>query len=50
MDLFSQIEESHEGRFEIFKLKDGEVWLMNNFLNQNEAFVIFLSNFMTISQ
>lgn len=37
MDLFSKIEESHEREFEIFNLKDGEVWLMNNFLNQSEA-------------
>jgi alkylated DNA repair dioxygenase AlkB len=37
MDLFNQVKESHERRFEIFRLKDGEVWLMNNFLNQNEA-------------
>ena len=37
MDLFSSIEYSPEGKFEIFALKDGEVWFMPNFLNQNEA-------------
>jgi len=37
MDLFSQIEENQERKFEIFPLKDGEIWLMNNFLKQKEA-------------
>jgi len=37
MDLFSQIEENQDGKFELFSLKDGEVWLMRNFLKQKEA-------------
>jgi len=37
MDLFSQIEENRERKFEIFPLKGGEVWLMKNFLKQKEA-------------
>lgn len=37
MDLFSQIEENQERKFEIFPLKDGEVCLMKNFLKQKEA-------------
>jgi alkylated DNA repair dioxygenase AlkB len=37
MDLFSQIGDSEEKKFEIFRLKDGEVWFMRNFLKQKEA-------------
>jgi len=37
MDLFSQPEENPEQKFEIFPLKDGELWFIRNFLNQQEA-------------
>jgi len=37
MDLFSQIGDSEEKKFEVFRLKDGEVWFMPDFLKQNEA-------------
>ena len=37
MDLFSQIEQNQERKFEKFFFKDGEVWLMKNFLKQKEA-------------
>jgi len=37
MDLFSQIEEYEDRKFEIISLKDGEVWYMKHFLKQNEA-------------
>ena len=37
MDLFNQFGDSQEREFEIFRLKDGEVWFMPNFLKQNEA-------------
>ena len=37
MDLFSQIGDSEKKEFEVFRLKDGEVWFMRNFLKQKEA-------------
>jgi alkylated DNA repair dioxygenase AlkB len=37
MDLFSQTEDSLESKFEVFPLKDGEVWFIPNFLKLKEA-------------
>ena len=37
MNLFEQKNNSKERAFEKFKLKDGEVWLMSNFMPPDKA-------------
>ena len=48
MDLFTPTESNGQDNFEIFQLKDGEIWLMRNFLNQKEAGKYFEILYSTI--